>query len=84
MGSVGDCDDNAITASFFASLACELLARQRFSSIEEARLVVFSSIAAFYNTHRRHSALGDLSPATFERRSPSRGAYPLWKEVPYH
>ena len=67
MGSVGDCYDNAITEAFFASLECELLARHRFATIEEARLAVFAYIAAFYNTHRRHSALGYLSPSAFER-----------------
>ena len=66
--------DNAITESFFASLECELLAQLRFTTILEARSAIFAYIAGFYNTHRRHSALGYLSPATFERRSTSRVA----------
>jgi putative transposase len=67
LGTVGDCYDNAITESFFASLECELLARQTFASPAHARLAVFDYIAAFYNTQRRHSALGYLAPSAFER-----------------
>jgi putative transposase len=69
LGSVGDWYDNAITESFFATLACELLARQHFPSLAAARLAVFDFIEGFYNTHRRHSALGYQSPAAFERRA---------------
>ena len=68
MGSVGDCYDNAITESFFATLECELLQRQTFRTHPEARMALFDYIAGFYNTHRRHSALGYLSPAAFERQ----------------
>lgn len=69
LGSVGDCYDNAITESFFATLECELLARQHFPSLAAARLAVFDFIEGFYNTHRRHSALGYQSPAAYERRT---------------
>jgi len=69
LGSVGDCYDNAITESFFATLECELLARQHFHSLAAARLAVFDFIEGFYNTHRRHSALGYQSPAAYERRA---------------
>jgi putative transposase len=69
LGSVGDCYDNAITESFFATLECELLARQHFPSLAAARLAVFDFIEGFYNTHRRHSALGYQSPAAFEREA---------------
>jgi len=68
MGSVGDCYDNAITESFFATLECELLARSTFHTHAEARTALFAFIEGFYNTHRRHSALGYLTPAAFERR----------------
>jgi putative transposase len=68
LGSVGDCFDNAITESFFATLECELLARQTFPSVALARLAVFEFIEGFYNTRRRHSALGYQSPAAYERR----------------
>ncbi len=69
LGSVGDCFDNAITESFFATLECELLARQTFPSLALARLAVFDFIEGFYNTQRRHSALGYQSPAAYERRA---------------
>lgn len=68
MGSRGDCFDNALAESFFATLACERLARQRFPTRTAARLALFDYIEGFYNTHRRHSALGYLSPAAYERR----------------
>ena len=68
MGSVGDCYDNAITEAFFATLECELLARQTFRTHGAARLALFDFIEGFYNPQRRHSALGYLSPAAYERR----------------
>jgi putative transposase len=68
MGSVGDCYDNAMAESFFATLECELLARQTLRTQNEARTALFSSIEVFYNRQRRHSALGYLSPDAFERR----------------
>ena len=71
MGSVGDCFDNALCESFFATLECELLDRSTFRTHDEARSAVFDFIEGFYNTQRRHSALGYLSPAEFERRNAS-------------
>jgi putative transposase len=67
MGSVGDCFDNAMCESFFATLECELLDRQRFHTQTEARRAVFDFIEGWYNLHRRHSSLGYLSPAEFEK-----------------
>jgi putative transposase len=69
MGSVGDAYDNALCESFFASLECELLDRRRFRTQAEARLAVFEYLEGWYNPHRRHSALGYLSPVDFERRA---------------
>ena len=66
MGSVGDCYDNAMMESFFATLECELLAQTRFRTHEEARAAVFDWIEIFYNRQRRHSALGYVAPATYE------------------
>jgi putative transposase len=68
MGSVGDAYDNAMCESFFATLECELLERKRFRSQAEAKMAVFDFIEAWYNPHRRHSALGHLSPLNYERR----------------
>jgi putative transposase len=67
MGSVGDAYDNAMAESFFAMLACELLARRRFKTQAEARMATFAFIEGFYNPRRRHSALGMLSPMAFEQ-----------------
>ena len=67
MGSVGDCYDNAMAESFFATLECELIDRRVFRSQAEARLAIFEYIEGWYNPHRRHSGLGYLSPLNFER-----------------
>jgi putative transposase len=68
MGSVGDCFDNAMCESFFATLECELLDRQRFRTQAEARMAVFDFLEGWYNPHRRHSALGYFSPVDFESK----------------
>lgn len=68
MGSVGDCYDNAMCESFFATLECELIDRTRFATQAEARITVFDFIEGFYNPSRRHSSLGYLSPIEFERQ----------------
>ena len=69
MGSVGDAYDNAMCESFFATLECELLDRNRFRTQVEARMAVFQFIEGWYNPHRRHSGLGYRSPIDFERRA---------------
>ena len=66
-GSVGDCYDNAMCESFFATLECELLGRRSFRSHAEARMAVFEFIEGWYNPRRRHSAIGYLSPVNYER-----------------
>ena len=68
MGSIGDCYDNALCESFFATLECELLDRRKFATQAEARMAVFEFIEGFYNPRRRHSSLGYLSPINYERR----------------
>ncbi len=69
MGSVGDCYDNALAESFFATLECELIDRSTFRSRIQARMEVFDFIESFYNPIRRHSALGQVSPVNFERQA---------------
>ena len=66
MGSVGDCYDNALCESFFATLECELIDRNYFRTKLEARLAVFDYIEGFYNPHRRHSSLAHRSPVRYE------------------
>ena len=68
MGSVGDRYDNAMCESFNATLECELLAFHRFKTQREAAAAIFDFIEGWYNPHRKHSALGYLSPNNFERR----------------
>ena len=68
MGSVGDAYDNAMCESFFATLECELIERKSLRNQAEAKMAVFDFIEAWYNPHRRHSALGQLSPLHYERR----------------
>ena len=75
-GSAGDCFDNAMAESFSATLECELIDRRSFHTQAEARMAIFEFIEGWYNTKRRHSALGYLSPNEFERRAaaPSKRA----------
>jgi transposase InsO family protein len=67
MGSVGDCFDNAMCESFFASLECELLARSHFATHEQARREIFHFLEAWYNPLRLHSGLGYRSPVIYEQ-----------------
>jgi putative transposase len=67
MGSRGDCYDNAVAESFFATLKKELVHRRSWPTRRELTSEVFEYVEAFYNTTRRHSTLGYLSPAQFEK-----------------
>ena len=78
MGSAGDCFDNALCESFFATLECELLDRYTFHTREAARRAVFQFIEGWYNPHRRHSALGYVSPVGYE----SAHVQAVWAESP--
>jgi putative transposase len=66
MGSVGDCFDNALCESFFATLKCERVHRRHYRTREEAVRDLFHYIEGWYNPHRRHSALGYQSPLRYE------------------
>jgi putative transposase len=68
MGSVGDCFDNAMCESFFATLECELIERRYLHTPAEAERAVFQYIEGWYNPRRRHSSLGQLSPMRFEEQ----------------
>ena len=72
-GSAGDCFDNAMAESFFATLECELIDRRAFHTQAKARMAIFEFIEAWYNRKRRHSALGHLRPEEFERTA-AKGA----------
>lgn len=66
MSRRGDCYDNAVAESFFATLEHELLAESDFRSRDEARQAIFVFIEVWYNRERRHSSLGYLSPVAYE------------------
>ena len=69
MGSKGDCYDNAVAESFFATLKKELIRRRSWPTRRELIGEVFEYIEAFYNPIRRHSTLGYLSPVDFENNT---------------
>ena len=66
-GSVGDCHDNAMAESFFATLGCELIDRRSLRTRAQAKRAVFDFVEGWYNPGRRYGALGYLSPNDFER-----------------
>lgn len=69
MSRKGDCWDNAVAESFFASLRAELVDHERFTTRRAAISAIADYINNFYNAERRHSHLGYLSPIEFELRS---------------
>jgi transposase InsO family protein len=66
VGRRGQCWDNAVAESFFATIKTELLHRQPWPTHHTARQAIFEYIEGWYNTRRRHSTLGYLSPANYE------------------
>jgi putative transposase len=66
MGSVSDAYDNALAEAFIASLKTELLHGRSWPTKESVRVATFEYIETFYNSRRRHSALGYLSPMEYE------------------
>jgi putative transposase len=69
MSRPGNCWDNAVVESFFASLKTELIYRRQFHTRQEAQSAIFTYVEGFYNRRRRHSTLGYLSPVEFERQA---------------
>ena len=61
-----DCWDNAVAESFFSTLKLDLLYRHSWPTRATARSAIFEYIEVFYNRERRHSTLGNLSPADYE------------------
>jgi putative transposase len=72
MGSRGDCWDNAVAESFFATLKKELIHREAWPNRDALRTAVFDYIEIFYNATRRHSTLGMLSPTEYEKINQSQ------------
>jgi hypothetical protein len=67
MSRRGNCYDNAVMESFFSTVKSE--ESDRFESYAHAKAALFDYIEVFYNQRRRHSTLGQISPAAFERKA---------------
>ena len=67
MSRKGNCWDNAVAESFFATLKKELVHREHYHTPEQAKASLFYYIEVFYNRQRRHSALGFQSPHDYEQ-----------------
>lgn len=68
MSGTGNCYDNAVAESFFATLEFELLMQNDWATREAARRAIFRYIETWYNPRRRHSTLGYVSPAEYEQQ----------------
>lgn len=68
MSRTANCWDNAAMESFFSRLKVELIYAKTFVSIAQAKADIFEYIEIFYNRERRHSAIGYISPAEFEKK----------------
>jgi len=66
MSRRGNCWDNAVAESFFATLKCELVYRRRWATRTELRAALFEYLESFYNRRRLHSSLGYRTPAEVE------------------
>jgi len=66
MSGRGDCWDNAVMESFWATLKTELVHHEHYRTREQARASIFEYIEVFYNRQRLHSAIGYVSPEAFE------------------
>ncbi len=68
MSRAGECLDNAVAESFFATLKAELVDTRAWPTRAAARLAIFAWIEVWYNRQRRHSTLGYLTPVAHERQ----------------
>jgi len=80
MGSKGDCYDNAVAETFFATIKKELVHRYSWPTRRELASEVFEYIEGFYNPRRRHSTLGMLSPIEFEEQHAGLARPRAWKK----
>jgi putative transposase len=74
VGRTGQCWDNALAESFFATIKGELLEHQSWATHTAARAAIFDYIEGWYNTRRRHSTLDYLSPAAYENTAATHAA----------
>ncbi len=68
MSRKGECLDNAVAESFFGTLKTELVDHEDYKTKAEAKQSLFEYIEVFYNQRRRHSYVGYVSPAEYERQ----------------
>jgi transposase InsO family protein len=68
MSATGNCYDNAVAESFFATLEFELLMHHDWRTRDEARRAIFRYIETWHNRKRRHSTLGYSSPSEYEEQ----------------
>ena len=69
MSGKGNCYDNAAVETFFKTLKAELIWRHTWTTRDQVTQALFQYINGFYNSRRRHSATGGVSPITFERKT---------------
>ena len=74
MSRRGDCWDNAVAESLFATVESELIARYRWATHAESRLAIFKYIETWYNPRRRHSSLRYQSPMKYEQTTLAKAA----------
>jgi transposase InsO family protein len=67
MSRKGNCWDNAVAESFFKTLKTEWVNRFKYTGRDQAAVSIFDYIETWYNKHRKHSALGYLSPCEYEQ-----------------
>jgi transposase InsO family protein len=72
MSKKGDCYDNAMIESFWATLKEECIEETIFSTRKEAKIAIFEYIEAYYNRKRRHSSLEYMSPVEYETQGEKR------------
>lgn len=72
MSRRGNCHDSAVAESFLQLLKRERIRRQIYPTRQDARANVFNYMEVFYNSKRRHSTAGDVSPVEFEKRHSQR------------
>ena len=76
MSRKGNCWDNAVAESFFATLKTELVYECVWATRAEARAAIFEYLEIFYNSQRRHSSLGYISPVAFEQQYEQKSPTP--------
>jgi len=69
MSGKGNCYDNAVVEIFFKTVKAELIWRHKWQTRRQVTEALFQYINGFYNSRRRHSAIGGISPIKFEQKT---------------